>query len=178
MMVLPHSFTSLYRLFLRTASASVLHHRAATRNLRALWRPVFEGGANATKQLQQLEGDDVARQGLETFLKEWNVRMDNTLALLYNSSTSRGLAHQLTRNLSKVVQAEKKRVQDKEMQSRTWDAQSPPSAKDIEKRAKAAKKKEGQADRFAILDEIIHMAEGRDRISLGRIQRDRRATKR
>ncbi|EDR02382.1 uncharacterized protein LACBIDRAFT_309705 [Laccaria bicolor S238N-H82] len=65
------------------------------------------------------------------------------------------------------------------MQLRTWDAQSPlPSTKDLEKRAKAAKKKsEGQADRFARLNEIIDMAEGRDRISLGRIQRDRRATK-
>ena len=104
--------------------------------------------------------------------------VDNTLALLYNSSKSRGLAHQLTRNLSKLVQAEKKRVQVKEMQYRMWDAQSPPSAKNIEKKAKDAKKKKGQADRFAMLDEIIHMAEGRDRISLGRIQRDRRATKR
>ena len=105
--------------------------------------------------------------------------VDNTLALLYNSSKSRGLAHQLTRNLSKLVQAEKKRVQVKEMQYRAWDAQSsPPSAKDMEKRAKDAEKKEGQVDRFAMLDEIIHMAEGRDRISLGRIQRDRRATKR
>jgi hypothetical protein len=104
--------------------------------------------------------------------------VDNTLALLYNSGKSRGLAHQLTRNLSKLVQAEKKRVQVKETQYKTWDAQSPPSAKDVEKRAKDAKKKKGQADRFAMLDEIIHMAEGRDRISLGRIQRDQRAAKR
>jgi len=105
--------------------------------------------------------------------------VDNMLALLYNSSKSRGLAHQLTRNLSKLIQAEKKCVQVKEMQYRTWDAQSPPrSAKDTEKGAKDAKKKKGQADQFAMLDEIIHMAEGRDRILLGRIQRDRRATKR
>ena len=50
--------------------------------------------------------------------------VDNTLALLYNSSKSGGLTHRLTRNLSKHVQAEKKRVQVKEMQYRTWDAQS------------------------------------------------------
>ena len=102
-------------------------------------------------------------------------KVDNTLALLYNSSKSGGLTHQLMRNLSKLVQTEKKRVQVKEMQYRTWDAQSPPST---EKRAKDAKKKQGQADRFAMLEEIIHMAENRDRISLGRIQRDRRAAKR
>ena len=76
-MVLPPSFTSLYRLFLRTASASVLHHRAATRNLRALWRPLFEGGAKAIRQLQQLEGDDVARKGLEAYFEEWNVRSES-----------------------------------------------------------------------------------------------------
>ena len=69
--------------------------------------------------------------------------VDNTLALLYNSSKSRGLTHQLTRNLSKLVQAEKKRVKVEEMQYRTWDAQSPPSTKDVEKRARDAKKKHG-----------------------------------
>jgi len=96
--------------------------------------------------------------------------VDNTPALLYNSSKSGGLAHQLTRNPSKLVQAEKRRIQVKEMQYRTWDAlESPPSAKDIEKWAKDAKKKKGQANRFAMLDDIIHMAEGQDRISLGRI---------
>ena len=47
-------FTSVYRLFLRTVSAAVLHHPQATRNLRRLWRPIFESGARRVTLRQPL----------------------------------------------------------------------------------------------------------------------------
>lgn len=53
---LPSSFTSLYRLFLRTASASVLHHPPAVRHIRRLWRPFFEDGAQAAHLLARSDG--------------------------------------------------------------------------------------------------------------------------
>lgn len=49
---LPASFTSLYRLFLRTASAAVLHHRSARINLITRWRPAFDAAAKVTKELE------------------------------------------------------------------------------------------------------------------------------
>ncbi len=49
---LPPSFTSSYRLFLRASSASVLHHRAATRYVRTLWKPTFREAAVVIRKLQ------------------------------------------------------------------------------------------------------------------------------
>ena len=49
---LPPSFTSSYRLFLRASSASVLHHRAATRYVRTLWKPTFREAAVVIHKLQ------------------------------------------------------------------------------------------------------------------------------
>lgn len=49
---LPPSFTSAYRLFLRASSASVLHHRAATRYVRTLWKPTFREAAVVIHKLQ------------------------------------------------------------------------------------------------------------------------------
>jgi len=49
---LPPSFTSLYRLFLRTSSAAVLHHEAATRYVRTLWKPTFREAALVVHKLQ------------------------------------------------------------------------------------------------------------------------------
>lgn len=74
---LPPEFKSLYRLFLRTVSAAVLHHPQATRNLRRLWRPIFEVGAYVTKQHKK----PVAKQSivpqrpfLGKWLKQWEQR--------------------------------------------------------------------------------------------------------
>jgi hypothetical protein len=49
---LPPPFTSSYRLFLRASSASVLHHRAATRYVRTLWKPTFREAAVVIHKLQ------------------------------------------------------------------------------------------------------------------------------
>lgn len=69
---LPPEFKSLYRLFLRTVSAAVLHHPQATRNLRRLWRPVFNAGAYVTKQLKQSKVPQ--RPLLGKWLKQWEQR--------------------------------------------------------------------------------------------------------
>ncbi|KAJ7579008.1 hypothetical protein C8J56DRAFT_796553 [Mycena floridula] len=122
---LPPTFTSLYRLLLRTASASVLHHQAAKINLRRLYRPTFEDAAQVVRRLEQKPGDPV----LENWLKLWNERMDNTLALLYTSSQSRGLPHRLTRNLSLLSWGEYHRLST-ELLPR-WNSQRTPSHYEI-----------------------------------------------
>ncbi|KAJ7840536.1 hypothetical protein B0H14DRAFT_2785033, partial [Mycena olivaceomarginata] len=73
-MPLPSDFTSLYRLFLRTSSASVLHQNKSTKTL-------------------------LRRNEVEIWLQTWHLRIDNTLALLYTSCKTCGLSHRLTRNL-------------------------------------------------------------------------------
>ncbi|KAF8886010.1 hypothetical protein BD779DRAFT_1471387 [Infundibulicybe gibba] len=69
-------------------------------NLRVLWRSTFDAGAGAVRTCQE---DVPARLQREEWLKIWNKRVDNTLALLYTSSRSRGLPHRLTRNLAYLV---------------------------------------------------------------------------
>ncbi|KAG8220449.1 hypothetical protein J3R82DRAFT_3143, partial [Butyriboletus roseoflavus] len=49
---LPPSFTSLYRLFIRASSASVLHQNASRKQLRQLFRPVFDAAAQVVGDLQ------------------------------------------------------------------------------------------------------------------------------
>ena len=73
---LPASFTSLYRLFLRTASASVLHHRTARLNLITRWRPIFDAAAKVTNELEHSPQDSTStwRQERIDWLKIWNER--------------------------------------------------------------------------------------------------------
>ena len=72
---LPASFTSLYRLFLRTASASVLHHKSARLNIITRWRPVFDAGAKVTKELEYSpESSCSMKQDKIAWLKTWNER--------------------------------------------------------------------------------------------------------
>lgn len=77
---LPASFTSLYRLFLRTASASVLHHKTARLNLITRWRPIFNAAAKVTKELEYSNPQDSSssnstwRQERIDWLKIWNER--------------------------------------------------------------------------------------------------------
>ena len=75
-MGLPSGFTSLYRIFLRATSASVLHHGPATRSLRRLYRPSFETAANAIRKLENLqtEGNAVEAQRIEKWLKIFDER--------------------------------------------------------------------------------------------------------
>ncbi|CAE6466516.1 unnamed protein product [Rhizoctonia solani] len=87
---------SLYRIFLRATSASVLHHSTATRCLRTRYRPVFEHYVG-------LHQAQATKKRLAGVIREWDERMDNTLSLLQNSAVSRGLPHKLTRSLSQLV---------------------------------------------------------------------------
>ena len=52
---LPTSFTSLYRLFLRTTSESVLHHTSATKSLRKQFRPLFDSASSVIHTLRNNE---------------------------------------------------------------------------------------------------------------------------
>lgn len=71
---LPPTFRSLYRLVLRATSASVLHHTAATRSLRALWKPTFHGATDVIRRLQSGAADVAEQQKLENWLMIWERR--------------------------------------------------------------------------------------------------------
>lgn len=73
---LPASFTSLYRLFLRTASAAVLHHGTARMNLITRWRPIFDTAAKVTKELEYSPqgSSSMWRQERIDWLTVWNER--------------------------------------------------------------------------------------------------------
>lgn len=71
---LPPSFTSVYRLFLRATSSSVLNHRSSTRRLRRLWRPTFSQAADVIRRLQSLSNTDKDAHVLTDWLKVWQER--------------------------------------------------------------------------------------------------------
>ncbi|KAF8234393.1 hypothetical protein L208DRAFT_1261819 [Tricholoma matsutake] len=179
---LPATFTSLYRLFLRTCSATVLHHTLATRNLRQLWRPTFYAAAKVIQELQTGSQDANTRKLKEDWLGVWEKRMDNTLALLYNSCKSRGLSHRLTRNISLLVLSEHQRLRSHRFQ--TWSPQLPPTSPLYKPAAAPAGKrlKEEKFERWADFDgnawaalsQVVRMAEGSQGISLGQIAMKRK----
>ncbi|KAK7052851.1 hypothetical protein VNI00_004170 [Paramarasmius palmivorus] len=165
---LPPTFTSLYRLFLRTTSASVLHHTSATRNLRQLWKPVFSNAAQNIKKLEQ----DPSRQEIQQWLDKWEKRMNNTLKFLYNSATSRGLPHQVVRNLSLMVLAE---YQHASAKLPVWNPRLAPDAPEysteVIMKAVTKRQQTKEFDKKAVnaLDQVVKMAEGRDKILFGRM---------
>ncbi|KAJ4468296.1 hypothetical protein J3R30DRAFT_1696558 [Lentinula aciculospora] len=173
--MLPPSFTSLYRLFLRTSSASVLHQSLAVKNIRSLWRPIFADAAHVFKKLQANPSD----QALQNWLTDWETRMDRTLSILYASATSRGLPHQLTRNLSQLFHAEYDRMSSRRCP--VWNSQLPQNAREyqipVPDTTPKALNKEEKARQAKYLDErawnalgfAVSMAENRDRLSLGRV---------
>lgn len=68
---LPPSFTSLYRLLLRTSSAAVLHHKAATRYVKTLWKPSFREAATIVRKLQDPKFGTAEKAQLEKWLCLW-----------------------------------------------------------------------------------------------------------
>ncbi|GLB37963.1 hypothetical protein LshimejAT787_0410140 [Lyophyllum shimeji] len=136
---LPASLTSLYRLCLRASSASVLHHRVASANLRRLLRSTFDAAADVTRQLEKSPSNTDDQAQSKAWLDTFERRMDNTLSLLYTSSQSRGLPHKLTRNLSFLVLGEHQRLIKRHPQ-KAWDPQihpaSPPKQPDPRKEEK------------------------------------------
>ncbi|KAH9485711.1 hypothetical protein JR316_0002624 [Psilocybe cubensis] len=157
---LPPTFRSLYRLFLRTASATVLHHRQARRNLRQRWRPVFDAGAKVSRELQNAPTDASESwiKGREDWLRVWNKRMDNTLSFLYTASQSRGQPHKVTRNLAFMVGNERERLISKYARMHKWDPVSPKVVKPklIEESKKA---EQFQNNAKLAFDEVVRFAE-------------------
>lgn len=185
---LPLSFTSLYRLFLRTSSASVLHHRAATRYVRAQWKPTFREAAVVIHKLQSPTLEISEKEQLEKWRSLWELSsefqvviraqssklifvVDRTLSLLITSAQSRGLAHRLTRNLS-FLHVGFKRYQERTRYglTRSWD----PKQKEY-KPPREARPSQLRADKFdgqnwGALEETARMAEGKSRLTLGRME--------
>jgi len=168
-------FTSVYRLFLRSLFAAVLHHPQATRNLRRLWRPMFESGARVTRQLQH---SSVVKGSPESelhanWLKLWDQRINNTLALLYYSSQNRGLSHKLTRNLAFLVTSEHQRVRFYKLNA--WDPRFPQQFSNLSSKAKRKQEKNKKFQEFvarswAPLDKVMKLAEAKDGLTLGKIR--------
>ncbi|KAJ7496627.1 hypothetical protein FB451DRAFT_199571 [Mycena latifolia] len=171
--LLPQTFTSLYRLFLRTSAASVLHQPRAVNSLRKLWRPAFDDAARVTAQLQTESLSAAHRNDLEIWLKTWHLRIDNTLAILYTSCKTRGLSHQLTRNLGLLVRGEQGRINARRLPE--WKpqlARDAPQYRDAFRNPEVVADKTRQIDEghgWDALEEVIRMAEGRNELVFGRI---------
>ncbi|KAJ7647714.1 hypothetical protein FB45DRAFT_206925, partial [Roridomyces roridus] len=168
---LPPDFTSLYRLFLRTSAASVLHQPRATRYLRKLWRPTFEDAARATSQLQNQSHN---RNELERWLESWHLRIDNTLALLFTSSKTKGIPHQVTRNLALLFRSEQARLDTQRFPQ--WKPQLPldsseykPGTPELPER-----RRREEAGALDALQDVVRMAEGRAQLTFGKIRVGRR----
>lgn len=72
----PPTFYSLYRLLLRSTSASVLSQPHATSTLRSLWRPVFVQAASIMARYMdtRLRPSRIRRNALNEWLREWDRR--------------------------------------------------------------------------------------------------------
>jgi hypothetical protein len=186
---LPPSFTSLYRLLLRTTSAAVLNHKAATRYVRTLWKPLsakllrlstdFRIPTLGTAEKAQLERW-LCLVGIEQCVpKKFAHRVDpqtclvdNTLSLLSTSAQSRGLAHKLTRNLAFLnFGFLRYHANHHYNATRPWD---PHWQQQQYKPAREARPSQIKAEKFdsqcwGALEETARMAEGKSRLSLGRI---------
>ena len=79
---LPPSFTSSYRLFLRASSASVLHHRAATRYVRILWKPTFREAAVVIHKLQNPTLGISEKEQLEKWRCLWELSSEFKVDIL------------------------------------------------------------------------------------------------
>ena len=193
---LPPSFTSVYRLFLRATSSSVLNHRSSTRRLRRLWRPTFSQAADVIRRLQSLSNTDKDAHVLTDWLKVWQERgssfdiawsrrpthrvstVDNTLSILSNSSYTRGIPHKLTRNLASLYLSHAIANKPKHIKTGSWNphkdltAYTPKTVISPQGRKRDAKEQASKAlsdDAWGSLGSVIKMAEGRHGILLGRI---------
>ncbi|KIJ66064.1 hypothetical protein HYDPIDRAFT_87182 [Hydnomerulius pinastri MD-312] len=181
---LPSSFKSLYRLVLRTTSASVLHHTTPRRSIRKLWRPVFDGAVQAIRNLQDHQLPQSERLRCEQSLDIFQRRMDNTLTLLSNSASSRGLSHQVVRNLNLLRNAHVRWVRSSYYSQRwAWQPQLPPTAPEYSSKSlipksnreatlQAQRRQSRQTDErcWNALGEAVKMAESRHGLLLGRIR--------
>ncbi|KAG6382062.1 hypothetical protein JVT61DRAFT_700 [Boletus reticuloceps] len=172
---LPPSFKSLYRLFLRASSASVLHHNAARKQHRRLFRPVFDAAAKVVGKLQRNRLSRSERIGCEQFLNTFQQRMDGTLSLLLNSAQHRGIPHQAIYNMNRLQKAHAIWIHGKYYfgSKNAWDSKATVTgnskprvrSRDIDRMEKN-RMHERCWDAFG---EVVRMAEGRHTLSLGRL---------
>jgi hypothetical protein len=78
-MRLPPTFTSLYRLFLRTSSAAV-QNRSASHNLRRLWRPTFQIASEVVTRLDDPSLPQDQQEELRKWLEIWEHRSAHLLS--------------------------------------------------------------------------------------------------
>ncbi|KAH9856741.1 hypothetical protein C2E23DRAFT_721745 [Lenzites betulinus] len=176
---LPPTFRSLYRLFLRATSASVLSHREATSRLRQIWRPVFDHAACAIYKIENNSLSADQRVVVMEWYRHWENRMDNTALLLYSSATSRGLPHRITHNLQQMALVNTA-VRDPLLPNkRPWRGNLPPSSSEYRRKPKKppTPTQTGSHALFRatprLLGEIVGMAESWGGLSLGRSCRRR-----
>ncbi|KAF7294007.1 hypothetical protein MKEN_01446800 [Mycena kentingensis (nom. inval.)] len=170
-----NELTSLYRLFLRTSSAAIMHKTSATFALRKAWRSSFAHALRAAKELQNDALSPPERAELKTWLREWNTRMDKTLALLYGSSQAKGLPSRVTRNLFLLAMGQQHRV-NSSFRYPKWNPKRRNDAIEYtvehvtKHRAKIEKDGEDAEEISAWrgLDEIIQSAEAKGRLDLGK----------
>ncbi|KAI8978224.1 hypothetical protein BD414DRAFT_421979 [Trametes punicea] len=173
------SFRSLYRLFLRATSASVLAHPDATATLRKLWRPVFDEAVRAIRRIDDDSTPASRREILTRWYYRWERRVDNTIPLLYSSAVSRGLPHRLTQNLSQIIRANENLRDPSRPSQRPWRGQLSPDAPEYKRKPikpiPAKQAELGMQFRIAprLLGELVGMAEGWGGVTLGRTQRQR-----
>ncbi|EAU91736.1 hypothetical protein CC1G_04504 [Coprinopsis cinerea okayama7 len=169
---LPASFKSLYRLVLRSCSATVLHQPKATRHLRLIYRPVFDAASMMMHEYHRDGTNQERKEEIAKWFAVWNLRMDQTLDLLYNSSQTRGQPHEVTKNLSFLVHSEKRRQWDIEFEYPVWDAKATPTPAQTTKAYKRLEKRklthQFNDNSLGALTELVQMAEGRDDLCLGR----------
>jgi len=181
---LPPSFRSLYRLALRSISASVRHQPSATRSLRTIWRPTFEAAASVSHRLQDPDTSLEEHEKLEKWYAAWQSRMDNTLSLLCDSATSKGVAKKAIQNLSFLHRSHRTWVRERYYgQKNIWK----PNLKSGEYHPPILPPRDGRSrfyqnleqkqnarvydeDAWNPLSELVQMAEGRDGVSLGRVR--------
>lgn len=92
--------------------------------------------------------------------------------MLYNSSQSRGLSHNLTRNLAYLVYSERKRL--REYKLNVWNPREPrqlvtPSAKLERRREKKQLLERLKASAWGPLSQVVKLAEAKDGLTLGRV---------
>ncbi|KAF5354873.1 hypothetical protein D9756_005562 [Leucocoprinus leucothites] len=179
---LPTDFRSFYRLFRRACSASVLHRNAQSVALRNLYRTTFRRAGLIYMHAQNKSAKDGEKtEKKKAWLDIWNKRMDNTLSLLYNSSHTRGLPHQITKFLGHFIYVQRRRHYESKNKGLTWNGQLPPNSPQYQppqptKPGKIAKQERKQLlstfeqEALGPLREVVRMAEGRDEISFGNLK--------
>lgn len=181
---LPSDFRSLYRLFLRTNSAVVLHHSSSKTQVRRLWRPVFNWAASNIYKLQTNDIHSSERENIVQWLYTWHKRMDHTLSLLATAAVSRGLAHKITRNLKWLRQNHVSWVEEMYYAHKgSWKPQLPrrsekylpyslptPGSRADQILRKNRKMRLFDEQCSNAIGEVVKMAEGRHGIILGRLR--------